>query len=85
MNNVVRLYPNQDVVATLRKIADQIESGEVEADHLTIATSNYDLFQLGSINDDIAAKDAIFNMTMAINKIGSYVYEHFYDDEEEAP
>ena len=75
MTNVINLYPNQDVVSTLREIANDIEDGVLDAENITLITDSYEVFQMGSINDDCAAKDAIFNMTMGIDKLTSYVFQ----------
>jgi hypothetical protein len=64
MSNVVPIIASMDVPATLRLIADQIESGEVQKDNCTVITGG-NLYQLGSDNDRAAASDALWNLEWA--------------------
>jgi len=61
MGEVVPMAGSMDVPATLRHIADQIESGEIQPDNCTVITGG-NLYQLGSDNDRAAASDALWNM-----------------------
>lgn len=68
MGEVLQLKPCVNVVTALRNIADGIESGELEADSITLI-SPPDIYHLGVFDDGAAAQDAIFNMTYGIHKM----------------
>jgi len=54
-----------DVVATLRRIAEDIESGEMEVDGVTIIAGTA-IFHCGQVDDGRAAVNAVFDMTVGL-------------------
>jgi DNA-binding ferritin-like protein (Dps family) len=68
MNNVIQLKPCANPSAALRNIAEMLESGELEAEEVTVIAGT-DVFQCGCFNDERAAESAIFSMTMGIHKL----------------
>lgn len=57
-----------NVVAGLREIADQIESGEVKAQNITLVTDR-EVFHLGDVSDLVSIKNAVFNLTMGVHSL----------------
>lgn len=68
MSNVTMIKSSMDVAATLRSIADNIDSGEYSSDSCTIILGS-DVFHAGCVSDQQAASDAVFNMTFGIHKL----------------
>jgi hypothetical protein len=64
MGKVIPIIDSMDVSATLRRIADQIDSGEIEEDNCTVITGG-NLYQMGSDNDRASASDALWNLEWA--------------------
>lgn len=66
--NIVRLETDVSpgVVEGLRKLADTIERGDIDAPSVTCATGNM-LFHYGDINDAVAATNAVWNLTYALH------------------
>lgn len=63
---VVWLHENQNLAGTLRRIAGQLERGEIRANNFTLigdTPEGVTLYQIGSL-DSHAGTDAIFNMAM---------------------
>ena len=75
MSNVIYLNPNICIHEALRAIADSIESGEVLAENATLCmlSDTVQVYQLGTISDYDAGREAVFNMTMGIAQITSQV------------
>lgn len=65
MSNVVSLYPCGNVVEGLRRIADQLESGELQHNRVTLVAGN-EIFQVGTVNNSQAAKDAVFDLNVGL-------------------
>lgn len=65
---VVKLHPYQDIPGALRKIADDIERGEIEPSDVTVIALP-DIYQLGQTPDSHAAHEAVFACSYAINKL----------------
>lgn len=68
MSNIVQFKPCANLAVALRNIADQIESGEMACEEMTIICPP-DVFHLGVIDDGQAAEHAIFNMNYGIHKL----------------
>lgn len=66
MSKVTELRPCVDIPNSLRRLADDIESGEVEVEDLTIVGHNY-LAHLGEAVDERAAEQAAFNLMVGQN------------------
>ena len=62
------MKPCTNVVEGLRGIANSIESGDLEADTIVLATHS-GVFQLGTHDDQKAAENAIYLLTLAIHKL----------------
>jgi len=67
-SNVVHIRPCADVVSGLRALADDIESGELFCDNITLIM-NSEVSQLGQYSDDRAAEKAVFDMVYGLSKI----------------
>lgn len=67
--NLVPLRPSNDVVATLRRIADQIEAGEfAQAQHATLVYGS-EIFHMGTPNDQQAATNTLWDLEVARTKL----------------
>lgn len=70
MSNVVELrpdnFPYHDVVKSLRKLADQIENGEIDSSSMTCSDGE-GVWHFGELNDSLAAVNAIWNLNFAIH------------------
>ena len=71
MTNVIKLRPSTDIPDSLRAIADQIESGEVVADNMTLclAGNSVEVWHIGNTSDEDVGMQAVFNMTMGLSKV----------------
>jgi len=67
MSNKIQIKPCANASLALRNIADQIDSGELDANVTVIAGT--EIFQCGIFDDGRAAEAAIFNMNFAIHKL----------------
>lgn len=86
MGKVCYLKPCQNVVESLRRLADKIESGELEISELTAVASgpgNMFVAQYGSIRDDDAARDAVFNLTFGLNWLTNRVFSLMGEEQAE--
>lgn len=68
MRDVIQLKPCANAAIALRNIADQMESGELQADECTVIAGS-EIFHCGEFDDGRAAESAIWNMTMGIQKL----------------
>lgn len=68
MAEIIQLKPLANIPEALRKLADKIESGELEIDELTWVAPPY-VGHLGSVNNHQSATSAVFNMTYGIQKM----------------
>lgn len=68
MGSVITLRPCQNVVTGLRAIADEIERGDLLHDRLTIVAGDA-VYHVGALNDCQAAKDAVFDLNIALSRI----------------
>lgn len=66
--NIRQLKPCGNAVLALRNIADQIESGEINAEECTVIVGA-EVYHCGQHNDTIAVTNAVFNMVFGISKI----------------
>ena len=76
--DIIILKPCSDAAASLRNIADLMDSGEISATECTLIAGT-DIFHCGEVNDGRAAESAIFNMTMGIHKLMKPVISGFED------
>lgn len=67
---VTPIKANINIAKVLRSIADQIESGEIPCDHVTII-AGFEVYCAGPLDDCRAAESAIFDMTFGIHKLMS--------------
>lgn len=65
MGDVFPIKACADVVATLRRIADDIESGDIEVDGVTIIAGSR-IYHCGQVDDGRAAVNAVFDMTVGL-------------------
>ena len=65
MSNVIQLKPCVNAAIALRNIADRMESGEIKSDECTVI-AGVSVFHCGTFDDETAATNAIFNMTLGI-------------------
>ena len=65
---VVDLKPSMNLSETLRRIADEIDSGEIKPDDITVIAIPH-IYQIGVMNDEQAAMCTIFNCNYAIHKL----------------
>lgn len=68
MKNVVQLKPCANASVALRNIADQLDSGELDVDEVTVIAGT-EIFQCGQYDEAKAVEGAVFNMTFGIHKI----------------
>jgi len=68
MKNVIQLKPCANASLALRNIAEMLDSGELEASEVTVI-AGIDVFQCGQIDDCRATENAIFSMTLGIQRI----------------
>ena len=73
-DNVIQIKPCANASTALRNIADMMDSGEITADECTVI-AGLDVFHCGEFDDGTAAANAIFNMTMGIQKLMRPVIE----------
>ncbi len=66
---------------TLRNIADQMESGELDCEEVTVI-AGLDIFHCGGVDDSRAVENAVFNMTMGIQILMRPVVDLAADAEE---
>ena len=67
---VVSMERIYDIPEELRSIADQIESGEIEGDDCTVVIDR-EVFHLSSQSPELSVCQAVFNMSLGINKLTS--------------
>lgn len=67
-NNIHELKPCTNIPLMLRKIAAQVESGEIDSDQCTLIIGT-EVYQLGEFDDGRAAESAIFAMNFGIHKL----------------
>lgn len=65
--NVIPFCPCQEVAPTLRRIADDVEQGIYKGDATIIIGK--EVFHVGKVHSDDAAREAIWNMTFGIHKL----------------
>ena len=65
MSNVIQLKPCLNASTALRNIADMMESGEITSDECTVI-AGVNVFHCGTFDDEKAATNAIFNLTLGI-------------------
>ncbi len=71
MGDVILMRNSLDVAATLKRIATQIESGELVADAATLIIGT-NVFHFGHVLSDAnAAQETIWDCTYAIHKLMS--------------
>jgi len=73
-DNVIQLKPCAHAATALRNIADMMDDGEITAEECTVIAGT-DVFHCGEFDDGRAAANAIFNMTMGIQKLMRPVIE----------
>jgi len=74
MGDVIHLRPYQDVVQGLKNIIEDIESGALDIDEMTLIGVPY-IFHLGPGTDETAAADAVFNMTYGLHAMMRPIFE----------
>jgi len=67
VSKVVQIKPCTNIPLALRNIADQYEAGDFEGDCTLVI--GLDVFHLGTFDDSLAARDAVWNLTYAIHKL----------------
>jgi hypothetical protein len=65
MTNVQPIKAYVDVVATLRGLADDIASGNLEVDGVTIIAGTR-IYHCGQVDDGRAAVNAVFDMNVGL-------------------
>lgn len=68
MSKVSQIKPCANVQQALRNIADQMDSGEIDFDNVTIVAGT-EIFQCGEFDEDRAVENALFNLTVGIHKL----------------
>lgn len=73
MNNVINLYPSQNVPDSLRSLADEIqreiEFDEAPADLNCTVIIGEEIWHFGTVDDEQACKNAIYSMTVGQHKL----------------
>lgn len=64
----------KDIPAGLRKIAEEIEKGEIEAKSITLSTGD-DLFHLGDVSNELAKKNAVFNLQSGMHNLMKAIWK----------
>ena len=72
--NIIKLFPNQSISEGLRNIADDIDAGNLPDDGCTLIIGT-EVFHLGSVSDEQAGADAVFNMTLGIHKLMKPIFQ----------
>ncbi len=72
--NVIPIKPSMDISKTLRDIADDIESGVINPNTLTVIAVPY-IYQLGVFSDEDAVSEAVFSCNYAIHKIMNQAFQ----------
>lgn len=75
MGDVVSMFPSTDVPSVLRSIADGIDDGTYEDCDCTLVIGAR-VFHIGTIDDQQAAMEAIWNLTRGIHKLQFQVDIH---------
>lgn len=73
MSNIIEMFPSSNIADTLRDIADKIDSDELEFENITLIGGT-EVFQIGDVNDEDAAENAIFNMNVGIHKLMTAIF-----------
>jgi len=68
MKNVIQLKPCVNASVALRNIADMMDSGELAPEEATVIVG-FEVFQCGQLDEFRAAENAIFSMTLGIQKL----------------
>ena len=68
MGDVSMITPSADAAGSLRRIADEIDSGVYSANDWTVVGAGR-VFHFGQVSDERAAEGAVFNMTFGIHKL----------------
>ena len=68
MDNVIDLKPSMNMAETLRLIADEIDSGAIKPDDITLIAIPH-VYQIGVMSDEQAAMCTVFNCNYAIQKL----------------
>ncbi|MEE9459634.1 MAG: hypothetical protein V3V84_07725 [Candidatus Bathyarchaeia archaeon] len=71
---IVSIIPSINIADTLRRIAEDIDDGDISADNCTLIIGT-EVYHLGPVCDDVAARDAVFNMTMGIHKLMTPIFD----------
>ena len=66
--SAVPIKGNINIAKVLRDIAEEIESGDIVCDHVTVIAGS-EVYCLGLVSDSKSAESAIFDMTYGIHKI----------------
>jgi hypothetical protein len=74
MNNVVFSKDNVSIQQCLRNIADSLDEGEYEADSATLVLGT-GVFHMGTIKNEVAVRDAVWNLNYAIHKLMAPCFE----------
>ena len=69
--NVTPIKPSINVAETLRRIADDIDSGGFEGMSCTMVLDSQHVFSFGKdrVDDNRAASEAVYDMTIGIHKL----------------
>lgn len=64
--SVTLLRPSTDLVQGLRNIADQVESGQIKAQHITVVADSK-VFHLGTVSNSQAAVNAVWDLNIGLS------------------
>lgn len=80
-SRVVWLHENQDIAGGLRRLAERIERGEIQAGDLTVAINadQFELYQFGSAGERNAARDAVFNLQFGLHWLARQTFDAMED------
>ena len=74
MFNVIPIKDSIDIPKALRSIADSVESGDFLGETCTVVLDT-EVFHLGCVHDEQAARDAVWNLSYGIHKLMSTVFK----------
>lgn len=78
MGDIINIKPNLSVPQGLRNIADSVERGEFEASDCTIVIGTR-IFHLGCFDDNEAAANTLFDLTLGIQLLMKPVVDDAQD------
>ena len=66
MSNIAQLHPFKDIPGSLRRIADMVESGEIDVENMTVIGLP-DVWQIGDCSQESAPQETVLACNYAIH------------------